>query len=100
MLCTTATLALGQSARIIHGMVIDSRDRPIALVNVVVVGGASVISDDSGKFKLEIAHRERVVFDLRRLGFMPSRIALAPGGDTSVSVLLLPTTQRLLGVEV
>jgi hypothetical protein len=42
----------------------------------------------------------RVVFDIRRVGFMPSRFALAPGGDTTVSVLLLPTVQQLSGVTV
>ena len=79
---------------------LDSHDRPIPAVNFAVVGGASAISDDSGRFRLEISHRDRVVFDVRRLGFMPSRIALAGGGDTNFSVLLLPNIQQMSGVEV
>ena len=86
--------------RVIHGMVFDSRDQPIALVNVSSASGVSAISDDSGRFRLEISHRDRVVFDLRRLGYTPSRFALAPGGDTTISVLLLPTAQQLSGVDV
>jgi len=99
-LCATATVAASQSHRVISGTILDVRDRPVASVNLAVVGGMSAISDDSGKFRLEIAHRDRVVFDVRRLGFMPSRIALTGGGDTSFSVLLLPSAQRMEGVEV
>jgi len=51
--------------RVIHGMVFDSRDQPIPLVNVSVPRGASAVSDDSGRFRLEISHRDRVVFDFR-----------------------------------
>jgi len=86
--------------RVIHGMVFDSRDQPIPLVNVSVPRGASAVSDDSGRFRLEISHRDRVVFDFRRLGYTPSRFALEPGGDTTISVLLLPTAQQLSGVDV
>jgi hypothetical protein len=86
--------------RVIHGMVFDSRDQPIPLVNVSVARGVSAISDDSGRFRLEISHRDRVVFDFRRLGYTPSRFTLAAGGDTTISVLLLPTAQQLSGVDV
>jgi hypothetical protein len=86
--------------RVIHGMVFDTRDQPIALVNVSGASGVSAISDDSGRFRLEISHRDRVVFDFRRLGYTPSRFALAPGGDTTISVLLLPTAQQLSRVDI
>lgn len=99
-LCGTATVAAGQSKRVILGTVLDVRDRPIASVAFVAAGGASAVSDDSGRFRLEISHRDRLVFDVRRLGFMPSRIALEPGGDTTLSVLLLPNIQQMPGVEV
>jgi len=96
-----ASVAASQTPqRVIHGMVFDSRDQPIALVNVSVAKGASAISDDSGRFRLEISHRDRVEFDFRRLGYMPSRFALAAGGDTTISVLLLPTAQQLSSVDV
>ena len=53
-----------------------------------------------GRFRIEISHRNRVVLDVRRVGFMPSRVGVDEGGDTTVSVLLLPLTQRLPTVEV
>jgi TonB-dependent receptor-like protein len=100
VLCAAATSATGQSQRIIHGTVVDVRERPVASVSIAAVGGAAAVSDDSGHFRLEISHRDRLVFDVRRVGFMPSRISLEPGGDTSFSILLLPSAQRLEGVEV
>lgn len=95
-----AGAASGQTPRVIRGTVFDSRDIPVPLVNVSVTGGPSAISDDSGRFRLEISHRNRVVFDLKRLGYTPSRFSLDAGGDTAVTVLLLPTAQQLAGVDV
>jgi hypothetical protein len=89
-----------QAARIIDGRVVDVRDRPVPLVTITVVGGPSAVSDDSGHFRLAVAHKDRVVFDAKRIGYMPSRIALVDGGDTTLSVLLLPATRELPGVEV
>ena len=95
------TSAPGQAARrVVQGIVLDTRDQPVAFVNVSVAGGTAAVSDDSGKFRLEITHHDRIVFDLKRLGYTPSRFALAAGGDTIISVLLLPTAQRLSGVDV
>jgi hypothetical protein len=89
-----------RSTRVIDGTVVDTRDRPIPFVSLTVVGGPTAVSDDSGHFRLLVAHKDRLVFDVRRIGYMPSRIALVDGGDTSVSVLLLAATRELPGVEV
>jgi hypothetical protein len=88
------------TGRVIQGTVLDSRDRPVAQASVILAGGPAITSDDSGRFRLDISHQARVVFDVRRVGYMPSRVALAPGADTTVSVLLLPTVQQLSGVTV
>ena len=98
--CAVASAAPGDAQRVIRGTVVDMRERPVAFVAIAAVGGASAVTDDSGRFRLDISHRNRLVFDVRRVGFMPSRISLEPGGDTSFSILLLPSTQRLEGVEV
>jgi hypothetical protein len=98
--CVSAGSAAAQAQRVIHGTVVDVRERPVASVAIAAVGGASAVTDDSGRFRLNISHRDRLVFDVRRVGFMPSRISLEPGGDTAFSVLLLPSAQRLEGVEV
>jgi hypothetical protein len=89
-----------QAARIIDGSVVDVRERAVPLATITVVGGPSTVSDDSGHFRLAVAHNTRVVFDVKRVGYMPSRIALVDGGDTTLSVLLLPATRELPGVEV
>jgi len=95
-----ATAVPAQTGRVIRGMVLDVRDQPVPSVAVVAAGGAAAITDDSGRFRLEIPHRGKIVFDVRRFGYMPSRVGLAPGGDTSISVLLLPAGQRLPAVDV
>lgn len=97
-----ATIDIGaqQAARIIEGRIVDVREQPVPLASITVVGGPSVVSDDSGRFRLAVAHKDRIAFDVKRIGYMPSRIALVDGGDTTLSVLLLPATQELPGVEV
>ena len=95
-----AGVAGGQTSRMIRGTVFDTRDLPVALVNVTVAGGPSAVSDDSGHFRLEISHRNKVVFDLRRVGYTPSRFSLSEGGDTSVAILMLPGVQQLAAVDV
>ena len=87
-------------ARVIDGVVVDTRDRPVPFASLVVVGGPTTTSDDSGHFRLVVAHADRLVFDIKRIGYIPSRIALADGGDTTVSVLPLPAATTLPGVEV
>jgi hypothetical protein len=90
----------GAAARIIDGTTMDVRDRPIPFVSLAVVGGPTAVSDDSGHFRLVVVHKDRVVFEVKRIGYMPTRIALVDGGDTTLSVLLLPAARELASVEV
>jgi hypothetical protein len=98
-LSTLAPVTRAQS-RTIYGTVRDTADRPVRLVTIVSATGNGAITDDSGRFHVEIPHRDRISFDVRRIGFMPSRLGLPAGGDTNVSVLLLPTIRELPAVEV
>jgi hypothetical protein len=79
--------------------VLDARDQPVVAVTITAPG-SSATSDDSGRFRIDVAHKDRVVFDLRRIGYMPTRLSIAAGGDTMVSVLLLPAAQSLPRVDV
>jgi hypothetical protein len=90
-----ASAAAGQTRRVIRGTVLDPSDRPIPSVALVVTGGTAAVTDDSGRFRLELTHRERAVFDARRVGYMPTRVGLSAGGDTTVSILMLPSAQVL-----
>lgn len=86
--------------RVVTGTVLNGNDEPVSQVSVVVGGGPTVTSDDSGRFRLEISHRSKLTIDLRRVGYMPSRLALDPGGDTAVVMLLLASPQQLPSVGV
>lgn len=41
-----------------------------------------------------------MVVDVRRIGYMPSRLGFAAGGDTTVSVFVLPSAQEVPAVQV
>ena len=59
-LCFVAATVQGQAQRVIRGTVVDAREQPVASVAIAAVGGASAISDDSGRFRLDISHRNRL----------------------------------------
>src|SRR3954470_8102499 len=85
----SASIALGQGTRMVSGVVTDTDNRPVAKVILELAGVRSVTTDDSGRFRLQIPHQERVAIDVRRVGFRPSRFGLKAGGDTNVSVMML-----------
>lgn len=94
-----ASAVAAQSGRVVRGTVTDGSAQFIPAVSVMV-GNRSATTDDSGRFRLELPHRDKIVLDFRRVGFLPTRYALDAGGDTSLTVLLLPTVNRLEGVDV
>lgn len=101
MFCIVASLAssaLGaqdSALRLVRGTVFDARNQPIVSAAVIAVGAVGVITDDSGRFQIELPHRNRFSFDVRRVGFMPSRMGIAPGSDTTISILMLPSSRVL-----
>ena len=102
-LLTAAVAGAQSSQRVIAGTVLDVRDNPLPFVAIAIRGAkppSSATTNDSGRFILIVPHQNRVVFEARRVGFMPSQIALAAGGDTMVSILLLPSTTQLPKMEV
>jgi hypothetical protein len=98
-LLTSGVAAGAQTTRVVQGVVTDGA-APIAGVTIQLPGGRPVITDDSGKFKLEIPHQDRIAFDIRRLGLMPSRFGLNAGGDTTLTIVALRTAQELPKVDV
>jgi hypothetical protein len=101
LIVAAATTAGGQNIRrVVHGVVLDSRDQPVAAAIISLATGTNVTSDDSGRFRLELSNSERMQLDVRRLGYTPSRVGLAAGGDTTIAVLLLPVAQQLRGVDI
>lgn len=86
--------------RNIKARVLDGRDRPIPFVSVLSNGRSITTSDDSGRFLVRVAHQDRVVLDLRRVGYVPTRVTLLAGGDTDIAVLMLPAIRELPSVAV
>jgi hypothetical protein len=91
--------SLEAQPRIVRGVVLDTADRPVPAVSIVFAGRTQ-LSDDSGRFHLEIPHRNKLSFDVRRVGYTPSRFALVAGGDTTLEIMMFPTVQKLDPVRV
>lgn len=77
----------------------DGGAQPVAGV-AIVAGLRTVTSDDSGRFRLEAPHRDKLVLEFKRVGFLPTRFTLDAGGDTTLDVLLLATVNRIAGMDV
>ena len=89
-----------QGRRVVQGVVVDTAEQPIGGATIELRGAEAVSSDDSGRFRLIVPHGDRVTFDIRRVGFLPSRFGLQAVGDTSITVVMLPSVQALPKVEV
>jgi hypothetical protein len=90
----------GPDTRVVSGVVTDSGFRPVTRVSVSAAGHLSVSTDDEGRFRLRLDTRSAAVLDVRRIGFAPARFGLGEGGDTTVAISLLPSTQLLETVNV
>lgn len=91
--------ANAQATRLVRGIVVDTTQHAVAGVNITLAGEAQVVSDDSGRFSIRVPNT-LVIFDIKRLGFMPARYGVRPGRDTTIRVMLLPAAQQLAGVDV
>lgn len=83
-----------------RGLVVDSANRPVRDVSVAARGRGTLSTDSLGRFRFQPPFRGPVVFDLRRLGFMPAQYSLGQGEDTSIVITMLPLAQSLAAVEV
>lgn len=85
----------GPDVRVVRGVVTDSGLRPVARATVSIAGLQSVVTDDSGWFRLRLPNRGEAVLELKRVAFAPTRFGLPAGGDTSISITLLQSIQQL-----
>ena len=101
-LCAVVAAATSgaQATRAVRGVVTDTAEHPVSLVRVEVRDGSSTVTDDSGRFRFEVRRDLPVTFELKRIGFLPSRIRLSSGGDTSITLTIYPSVQELAGVAV
>lgn len=85
-LCATTTLA--QDRRAVSGTVVDSAGTPIP--HVLIDGGpqARGLTNLSGEFRILLPPKNRVEIQVRRIGYLPGKVLVQPGGDTTVTVTL------------
>lgn len=91
-LAIMASSALAQT-RILTGRVVDSAGAPVIYANVEL-GSQVIVSDDSGRFTM-IIPATRVAMAVRRIGYRMLRLDLAPGTDTSLTLVMIPVAHVL-----
>jgi hypothetical protein len=96
-LAVTAVQGQEPERRLLRGSVVDTAGVPVPFANLLQSGGRRVFADDSGRFTAELRARDRVTFDVRRIGYRPSTLVVPPGNDTVVTVVLVPTAVQLEG---
>ncbi len=92
--------SLRAQPRIVLGIVRDGREQPVPQVTVRGAGIRQTTTDDSGRFRLEITHHDLFTLELRRVGYLPSRVGVAAGSDTTIAVLILPAVRELPRLQV
>ena len=93
-----ATSVGAQETRIVSGVVADSGGRPIAYVSLD--GGAKyrAITNAVGEFSFSAPTNAGFEINVRRIGFLPTKVRVEPGADTTLKVTIqqlavLMTTQ-------
>lgn len=88
------------AARVISGTVVDTAGNPIVYANIGVTGATRSASDDSGRFRVHVSPNARLDIEVRRIGFAPVDLKLAPGGDTSLTIAMFQIARTLKGLRI
>lgn len=91
--------AFPQAFEVLRGTVRDSAGNPIAYANVAASQRARVVTDLEGKFELVMARSKVVTLVVRRLGYAPVEVRVAPG-DSVVAVTMSRLALTLPGMNV
>ena len=83
-----AQAASAQETRTISGTVVDSAGQRVPYVNIDGGPRYRTLANASGEFRLILPSKERAEIAVRRIGFLPGKILIEPGADTTVSVSL------------
>ena len=73
----------------IRGVVHDSLGQPITAAEVRVGSLPPQVTDDSGRFRIELARRGEVVVEVRRTGFLPLDLRLQAPSDTTITLVMV-----------
>jgi hypothetical protein len=84
------SVARAQDTRRISGTVLDSTGTPIPYANIDGGPRYRTLTNASGEWALTLPAKDRIQIAIRRIGFLPGKLDLEAGGDTSVTVVLQP----------
>lgn len=87
-LAVSAASANGQDRRTISGTVTDTAGRPLSYVTIDGGPRFRTLGNAAGEFTLTVPAKERLDIAVRRIGFLPAKLRVEPGGDTTVNVSL------------
>ena len=83
-----ATISRAQETRTLSGTVMDSAGQRVSYVNIDAGPRYRTLANASGEFRLILPSKERFEIAVRRIGYLPGKIVIEPGADTTVSVSL------------
>jgi hypothetical protein len=89
------------NAPVLRGIVVDTAGLPIPNVHVQRKGKrGGVMSNDQGRFSIEVEPKQKLQVELRRIGMHPARYVAPLPPDTIVTLVMYSMPQTLPGVEV
>jgi hypothetical protein len=83
-----ASTAAAQETRTISGTVSDSGGQPIPYVSVDGGPKYRTLSNALGEFRLVVPAKERLEIGVRRIGYLPTKVRVEPGSDTTIGISL------------
>lgn len=83
-------VAGAQDTRRVSGTVLDSLGTPVPYANVDGGPRYRTLTNVSGEWALTLPAKQKIQIAVRRIGFLPGKLDLEAGGDTSVTVVLQP----------
>jgi hypothetical protein len=87
-LLLVTTSAASQDVRTVSGTVTDTAGQPLSYVTIDGGPRYRTLGNAAGEFSLRVPAKETLDIAVRRIGFLPAKLRLEPGGDTTVHVSL------------
>ena len=83
-----AASASAQDTRIVSGTVTDSGGQPVPYVSIDGGPKYRTLSNAVGEFRLVVPAKDRIEIGVRRIGYLPEKVRIEPGSDTTIAIPL------------
>ena len=87
-LVAVPVLSGAQDVRTVTGTVTDSAGQPIPYVNVDGGPQYRILTNASGEWSLQLPSTVAIDVSIRRIGYLPSKVRVLQGSDTTIAVSL------------